>query len=480
MRALWTVMFLTTAVVAARWATANDDSSSRLGELLVPAERAELLELLEAVDPPESLRELASYGAWQEERGGGFYGLMPDQTAALGALPMPVDDVTRLETAVTLAELRRANRAKLAELGYPLDFTGEDIAELPAGEPPRRIHITLDDSAIRGFLAALDNGVVDPSEAASLAALPSNREMIRHRRNLGYVPEPLVTEQGLAAMLRRAGSGRPVDRLWAWINPLNDFGYADVVTQRARYEEMMRSLEQLREALVGAAAGRIAAYLPEDIEVEEVFALTVGCLIRGWATARMSGLNLEQVKDDWPRLERTMTEEVYHRVQLKLMPTASGEPAHEFEDLVVRVDDPGLSKLYELLVYTVAEGSANLAATPAPGVDDLVSAEAGSELLERFVATVVRAGEVDQADALLDEGLRSNGPLYALGFRMAQIVERHDGPAAVGALLQAGPVAFVERSLALADEDRVSLVGRDSAAAVSELARALGSRPAAR
>lgn len=477
MRTLLIVLILAAAAPAASAVPEGDELSQRLDAMMTQAGRAELLGLLAEVEPPEAVRELAGYGDWQHQQGGGFHGLMPDQREELAALPIPVDESARLATAVVLAGLRVANREKLAELGYPLDFTGGGITERPAGRPPERVRITLDDSAIRGFLAALADGGVDEHEASRLVTLPSNREMMRHRRDLGYVPEPLVTADGLAAMLRRAGSGRPLDRLWAWLNPLNHFGYADVVNQRAQYEGMMRSIGEHRDALVGAAAARIDAYLPAGVEVDEVFALTVGCLIRGWATSEMSGLNVEQVKDDWPRLARTMTEEVYHRVQLKLMPTSNGETAGGFEDLVIAVEDPGLSKLYELLVYTVAEGSANLVATPAAGVDDPARAQQGSELLDRFVETVVRAGRIEEADAMLGEGLRSNGPLYALGFRMARTIEQHGGGVEVGALLQQGPVAFVGRALELAAKDGAALVSADSAAAVAELARSLASRP---
>jgi hypothetical protein len=472
-----TMLILTTAAAAAPELPESEEPFHRLDAMVTEAERAELLDLLAEVEPPEAVRELAGYGDWQHRQGGGFHGLMPDQSEQLAALPIPVDEGARVEAAAVLAGLRRANREQLIELGYPLEFAGRGIEAPLEFEPPASIRIMLDDSAIRGFLAAVADGTVDDREASSLAALPSNREMMRHRRDLGYVPEPLVTADGLAAMLRRAGSGRPLDRLWAWINPLNQFGYADLVNQQQHYEEMMRSLDERRDALVAAAAGRIAVYLPAGVEVDEVFALTVGCLIRGWATSEMSGLNVEQVKDDWQRLARTMTEEVYHRVQLQLMPTASGAPANDFDDLTIAVDDPGLSKLYELLVYTVAEGSANLVATPAAGVDDPERARAGRDLLDRFVATVVRAGLVDEADAMLGEGLRSNGPLYALGFRMARTIERHDGAAAVGALQQLGPVAFVRRALDLASADGAELVGSDSAAAVAELAQALASRP---
>ena len=225
--------------------------------------------------------------------------------------------------------------------------------------------------------------------------------------------------------------------------------------------------------LHGLMADQSAELAGLPIPVDETFAFTVGCLIRGWATFKMSGINIEQVKDRWPRLQRTMTEEVYHRVQLKLTPKASGKPARNFEDLVVHVDDAGLSKLYEALMYTVLEGSANLVAGPSQGVANEQRARDGSELLERFVHEVVLQDQIDNADALINQGLRNNGPMYALGYQMAAIVERHDGAKAVGTLLQYGPVAFAQRAIELAAEDGVELVGPDTRASVAELADAL-------
>jgi len=472
---LTVVIFVISGASTAAEPTAAE-LSIQLDQLVTPAERDNVLELLAAVDPPESVRELAGYDEWQHEMGGGLHGLMADQSAELAGLPIPADELSRLQAAVVLAQLRHDNLLKLEEFDVAIDFTGQGIEARAEIESPEGIRVTLDASAVQGFVAAIADGRVDEAEAQRLAALPTNTEMIRHRQDLGYMPEPVVTAEGLAELLVRAGSGRAVDRLWSWINPFHFFGYADLVNQTTRYDRMMKTLDDNRRVLTGTAAGRIASYLPEGVEVNEVFALTVGCLIRGWATFDMSGLNVEQVKDDWPRLQRTMTEEVYHRVQLKMVPTRSGEPARGFEDLVVELDDPGLSKLYEALMYTVLEGSANLVANPAPGVDDEQKARAGAELFDRFVDEVIYQGRIDEADALISQGLKNNGPMYALGFRMAVIVERHDGAAAIGTLLQQGPVAFAQRALELAAKCGIALVGADTAAAVARLAEAFHER----
>jgi len=80
---------------------------------------------------------------------------------------------------------------------------------------------------------------------------------------------------------------------------------------------------------------------------------------------------------------------------------------------------------------------------------------------------------IDKTDELIGQGLKNNGPMYALGFSMAVIVERHDGPSAIGNLLQQGPVALAQRAIELAAKDGVELVGTDTRASVARLAEAL-------
>jgi hypothetical protein len=415
---------------------------------------AEALDLIGAIDPPSRLGDLATLQEWQRSQGGGFYGVLPDPAPA--DLDPPSSCGLEYATAVTLVRRRQASRASLAATAFPLDFLGAEIPQA-AGPAPAGMRLELDWSVIACFLDALADGEVSASEAKAIAALPANREMLRHRRDLGYVPEPLPTEASLARMIARAGSGDPLDRVWCWLSPANFLGYADLVEAQAEYGRMVVELARHHDRLEDEAVRRVAPHLPEGFTFDEHFALTVGSLIRGWTTTEMSGLNIEQLKDDWPRLLRTMTEELYHRLQLRLVPTADGSPASDFDDLVPTVDDDRQAKLAEIMLYTVLEGTANLAAGPAPGVGDPDRAAEGSALLTRFVTEVVDGGRVDDADGLIGAGLLGNGPLYALGFRLARLVAADKGPRAIPDLLARGPVAFALEAQRIAPPEEAPL-----------------------
>jgi len=459
---------------------------SELDRPVSPSEKAFLLVQLDRIQPPDRIRDLSGYSRRQLELGGGFYGMMPDQLADPDSIPVPEDAESRLAAAICLAKQRQENRAALAQLNpdYPSFFRDESLADFLAGIPaweespagsPSILDLELDVSALRGFLEALADGEISAAEAASLAGLPSNRAMLRHRRDLGYVPEPLPDTGSLAQMIMMAGSADPLDRLWCWLNSQNDFGYADLVQNAEGYDRLLAELDNHGDALIEAALTRIAAYTPADVPFQTTFALTVGWAIRGWTTPEMAGLNIEQVKDDWPYLFGTMVEETYHRLQLELFPATKGMPAEEFSDLVsIDTGDPRYDRLYEIVTYTVAEGAANLVRGPYAASDLAGKAPAGAELLARFVREVVGEGDLDSADALINEGLQGNGPLYGLGWELAGQIDDNEGAQAVGVYQQQGSVTFFLRGAELAAATGDPLLSPEVMAAVKDLETRLG------
>ncbi len=445
-------------------APGQDVRFAELDQLVSSAEKEFLLHELARIQPPEGLRELAGYGQRQLNLGGGFYGMMPDQLADPDSIPVPVDAEGRFEAALCLARQRRENLAALRQLNpeYILSFRGNsltDFLERISEEAPTnsytlaKLSLELDVSALQGFFNALSDGEVSADEAISLAALPSNQAMLQHRRELGYVPVPLPDTESLTAMIKTAGSPNPLDRLWCWINPQNAFGYADLVQNADGYRRLLSELGTHGDSLVDAALMRIAQFTPPGIQFETTFAMTVGWAIRGWTTPEAAGLNIEQVKDDWHFLFGTLIEETYHRLQLELFPSTTDIPAREFADLVtIKTGDRRYDRLFEIVTYTVAEGAATLVREPFAAVDLDEKAQAGAELMVRFVRQVVNEGNLTEADALINEGLKGNGPLYGLGWQLASLIAEQEGKQAVGEYQQQGPVSFFLHGASLAAE----------------------------
>jgi len=473
---------LLVTILALGAAGRQEERSTALNQLTTTAEQDYLLGELARVQPPERLRELADYGQRQLELGGGFYGMMPDQLADPDSIPVPSDSEGRLEAALCLARQRKVNLEALKQLNpdYPLSFGGQSLTvfldRIPTARPavdesPPRICLHLDTSALNGFFTALSDGEISAEEANALAALPSNQAMLQHRRELGYVPEPLPDSESLAAMISMAGSTDPLDRLWCWINSQNAFAYADLIQNAGGYRRFLSDLESHGDSLSDAALQRITQFSPPDIEFETTFAFTVGWAIRGWATPDMAGLNVEQVKDDWHYLLGTLIEETYHRLQLELFPTATGVPATGFSALVaIETGDDRYDRLYEIVTYTVAEGVANLVRGSFANVNLAEQAGAGAELMARFVNQVLEKGDLASADALINEGLKGNGPLYGLGWKLAGVIAERDGNQAIGEYQQQGPVFFFLHGAKVSRESGEPLLSPEVVTAVNNLA----------
>jgi hypothetical protein len=468
-------------VVASNPLLGQEKSETELDRLVTTAEMELLFTELGNVNPPGRLRELSKYSNHQSELGGGFYGMMPDQLVEMDSIPVSLDGSGMHEAALLLARQREVNNEALMATNpdYAVSFRSETLEDFLSRLEPAAttdsgnasgLKLELDWSAFSGFFDALADGEITIEEARSLASLPSNQAMLQHRRNLGYVPEPLPDTDSLAELISMAGSVDPLDRLWCWINSQNAFAYADLVQNSEDYLDLLSDLDKHGHQLEKAVLERIERFTPPGTRFESRFAFTVGWAIRGWATPQMAGLNLEQVKNDWHFLMGTMVEETYHRLQLQLIPMATGAQAEEFSDLtVVNTGDPSYDRFYECVTYTVAEGAANFVRGPfaAPYLPE--KAIAGTEIIARFVSQVIEKGDLEAADALINEGLQGNGPLYGLGWKLASVIAEHEGPQAIGIHQQKGSVHFFIHGAELAAGQGEQLVSPDVILALKTL-----------
>jgi len=89
--------------------------------------------------------------------------------------------------------------------------------------------------------------------------------------------------------------------------------------------------------------------------------------------------------------------------------------------------------------------------------------------MSRFVDQVVGQGDLESADALVSQGLKSNGPLYGLGWKLASRIAERDGKRAIAEYQARGPVQFFLRGALLADESGEPLLTPDVIAAVDTL-----------
>ena len=414
-----------------------------LSEQLSQEDLESLLTGLSELIPPERIDELAALEQQQAERGAGFHRMLPCQIAE--PLPRPAGTAGILHAAVALAKIRKTNLSGITEAfsgAYPLAFTGRRWPDSLA-EPPEGWTLDLDLSGVHSLVSYLGAARTDPDRARKIAAMPAFAEMMRHRRELGYVPEPLIDEEGLAWCIEHAASQDPVDRLWRWLHPHNLFDLADVANHLSSYAALIESLEAADARLTDPILARIAEFAPEGTRFRDKLSFAVGWAIRGWATETTGGINLEHFKDDLPRMLDTLIHETFHRLQTRICradPDANGDGFESITSLAL--DDTALGKLYTVLAYLMLEGSATYVGAREPDPDWAEQQDPALELLDRAI-TAVEAGDTDAIDGILNEGLRSNGPFYGFGAWLSKGIVERRGPKALGDVLSAGAVEFL-------------------------------------
>jgi len=423
------------------------DRWARLGTV-AGEEAAFLLQCVCRLDPAERILELKRLETAQAERGAGFLGMLPDQIP--DDLPVPTDLAASLDAAVRLAEIRAANLEALAETmpQYELSFAGNPVSFRQTGTVPAGWCLDIDVHGIRAALDFFDAEAPTQEAARAVAEMPAFAQMIRHRRELGYVPEPLIDADGFAWCLLHAASSDPIDEIWKWLHPQNLFDLSDLHRYRADYRALIDRLSE-GGALAGYILGAIAPYSPKDVVFEDTLSFAVGWGIRGWATEQTGGMNIEHSKDHTAAMLPTLVHETFHRLQVFVArpnPEIGGKDfdritSYPFE----RIED---RRLYRALCYLMLEGSATFVASEGTEDDWRDGAEPTLDILGR-VHSLDPTAEDDASDEILHDGLRSNGPFYQFGALLSQAIVEEGGASSLGLALQEGAPFFIEHGMDL-------------------------------
>lgn len=435
-------------------------------------EAATIVKLVCNVLPSNCAESLQRLEADQAERGASFLGMLPDQIP--GDLDSPTDLAASLNLATQLAQIRAANLQAVAETmpQYLLSFAGGEPDLKRSTAAPADWALDIDVSGIRAVLDYFDSDNPTEDTASQIASMPAFTEMMRHRRELGYGPEPLIDETGLAWCLVHAASHEPLDMMWKWLHPQNLFDLSDMFTHRAQYRNLIDQLIKDNQ-LADYILGRIAEFAPIGTLFSDRLSFAVGWAIRGWATNESGGLNIEHVKDVFSDMLPTLVHETFHRLQTQISladPTIAGVgfdriTSHPFDDIAD-------AQLYQALCYIMLEGSATYVASDCHSQAWGDAAEAGVALLSRIIELDSPQEQDERFDELLTEGLRSNGPFYGFGALLSSAIVEKNTPSKLGEWLGKGAPAFFEQAFLNLNDSSLALALK-LAARVQQLCTAI-------
>lgn len=388
----------------------------------------------------KELKELYSLEMEQEESGAGFYGLLSSPLPDINEFDLEETEEDLIKAVSLLTKSRENAKNQIKEkMPYTLNFKGKEpsLPDIKDYSPGR---IELKTEGLKNLLHCMEEE--DYKGVSSLVEHETFAEMLKHRKDLGYIPEPVMDTKGLRRMFLHGVSRKPLDEIWKWINLQNFFDTGDYYFNQKAYRETISILENQWSTFEQVILGVIHEFSPDGFVFCDTFSLGLGWGIRGWATEKTAGLNLEHVKDDYREILACALHELFHRFQIAVCPRGEGRG---FEAILAgpkELDYPD-RLFHRVLAYIYLEGSAQFVCdlVRGPQEHNLEKIQEGLDLLEEIFSQIGKKDE-EEIDRLINKGLMSNGPFYNLGEYMCKRIREEGLQRLRGVFLEGAPGFF--------------------------------------
>ena len=428
----------------------EEDNIKTLRNILTIDETRLLFDNISNLKDPKNIKILEEYQSRQHELGAWVEGIFPDQFIDK-EITVPNSFSNKIKCILELAEQKKKNIDAIKSIGeYNLEFKNADINFVfDKMNYPENWNLEIDLSVLSQTIEFLKSKNVNEKKAKEIANLKGNQEMLKHRKNLGYLPEPITDSKDLAKLLMWASSNKPEDIIWKWLNPLNIFEFADIYNNLDKFSELHDTIYENREKINSHILSKLSNYIKTDYKFSESFSLTIGFAIRGWATDNRFGVNIENIKDDYDRLIATIAHELFHRLQTNICTSKDQEKS--FSGITSgNFSNEKDNKFYEVLSYIMLEGTGEYITHQfVENKENKLEKKAvkGLKLLNKTYDTIYNEEDIEKADELLAKGLKSNGPFYALGEYLSKSLIETKGENYLGEILEKGVGSFFVKGL---------------------------------
>lgn len=426
----------------------------RLKSIIAISDFRFLFNLISKFNVPNDIKALEEYQEKQHDLGAWVPGIYPDQFLD-EELTVPNNYINKIKLILELVNQREKNYKAIKALGeYNLSFENNKLNFVEINpDYPDNWNLNIDLSVLSNTINFLKDDKIKLGKAKNIANLEGNQEMLRHRKNLGYLPEPITDTEDLIELLIWATSKKPEDIIWKWLNPVNIFELADIYNNISAYENLMRDIQNNSELITNKILNEINKYIDIHLDFDETFSLTIGFAIRGWATDNRFGVNIENIKDDYKKLIAGIGHELFHRLQTRICLTESQQ--QNFSELVNgNYKDERDNKFYKVLSYIMLEGTAEFITEQfleTSRKDLEKKAIEGFGLLKEIFEVIYIEGNLNKVDELLAKGLKSNGVFYSLGEYLTKLLVDSKDEAYLGVILKKGVENFFIEGLCLTE-----------------------------
>ncbi|MFW6121043.1 MAG: DUF5700 domain-containing putative Zn-dependent protease [Petrotogales bacterium] len=397
-----------------------------------------LINVINRIESPEDIKGLYSLQKNKIDRAGGFYGIISEPIEDANEIPLPNSLESFVDLVRYLVSIRERQRKEVEETGYPLHFNKKTYYQANVADS-EKIKVELDLTVIKYVIDYFSCEHPTLKDAKKIANSEIFTEMVKHRNSLGYVPGPKMTTNFLAYFIFLGARKDPISVIWKWLNPWNCFNFADIFINLEHYRELLRDMETNKSDIERFVSSRIEPYVPANFEFNERFVLGIEWAIRGWATAKFGGINIEHVKDNYVFLVNTIVHETYHRIQAMLYP---GNVGKDFNMLDKSLEDSALDAIYKAMTYVFLEGTATYVQYGSSFSVDSEKIDEAVNLFHRISEFENEEFDKNKIEEILNIGLKSNGPFYTLGQYMSKKIDEACGKEKLATCLKKGSPEF--------------------------------------
>jgi len=367
-------------------------------------------------------------------------------------------------------------------------LTGRDVyfAQASGAQEASRLTLgfRLDGQSARAVLQALNTPGLSQADASKIAHLPGNQGLIRKQSSTSAA----ATEQDFVDALVAAARGEAVTS-----DAAQSFGFAGLKARSTELQGLLDRIETNQNDFQGWVKERVTRFAPDQLAFTLQGFLIVGGGSGGYAFGEPQFfLNLAYF-DDYDVAKTVMAHELYHAMQAAAAPSADDD-LNAFDAATATRNLRESTHLRMLFGSLYAEGSATLVGDPllisressdkakafrAAFAANVRRIEAHATLLEMSVISLQAPQPPNYSD-VYELGFFVPEPLYALGYVMAQAIQKAGGDAALAQHATLPGYRFVQAYAGLPnygkDRDHLKL-GTNTLAAVSRIEREGAFRP---
>jgi hypothetical protein len=304
------------------------------------------------------------------------------------------------------------------------------------------IRMTLDASGVRDVLTAIERGDTSTAALQALVQRPMVQAVIRKMANF----DKRSTDENYITGMRALITGAPLGD--------DPFQFGRLKTRLPLVREMLARIEKDPDAFARDVKAMMAPFAPAGMDFDAKVALVVAGTSDGWVPGGNTFFeSADMVQGDYSGAVLLAAHELYHIAQSQFM--APRQHANGPQNL---------SNAEMILVNTVKEGSASFMANPlnvqnGGGYITWFQGKFNTNIryiepnFALFEALLFRAFNDPAADAsklyLIGFSGIYGSPLYFVGMRMAKMIDKYDGRAALIATYQKPVPQFFTRYMQL-------------------------------